>query len=129
MLVVDASVLVSSLVDPEPQGSWAAGVVRQGDLLAPQLVLVEATNTLRKLEMRGKVTSIQATSACHEMTRLTVDLLPFEPFAARIWELRHNLSAYDAWYVALAEAFDLPLATMDRRLAAAPGPTCNFLTP
>ena len=129
MLVVDASVLVSSLVGPEPEGTWAAGVVRQGDLLAPELALAEATNTLRKLEMRGVVAPLQAESACHELTRLAVSLVPFGPCATRVWELRRNLTAYDAWYVAVAEGFGVPLATLDRRLVAAPGPTCKFLTP
>jgi len=129
LLVVDASVLVSSLVALESEGAWSATLVRQGDLLAPQLVLVEATNTLRKLEMRGKVRPAEAQSACHELTRLAVSLVPFAPVSDRVWELRRNLTAYDAWYVAVAEAFDLPLATLDRRLAAAPGTRCSFLTP
>ncbi len=56
-------------------------------------------------------------------------LLPFAPFEERIWELRHNLTAYDAWYVAVAEALDCPLVTLDIRLSRAPGPTCAFITP
>jgi predicted nucleic acid-binding protein len=55
--------------------------------------------------------------------------VPFAPFAERVWELRRNITSYDAWYVAVAEAFDLPLATLDRRLSRASEPSCRFLTP
>ena len=51
------------------------------------------------------------------------------PHAERVWALRHNLTAYDAWYVAVAEALDCPLATLDRRLSRASGPACEVLTP
>jgi predicted nucleic acid-binding protein len=60
--------------------------------------------------------------------QLRVDLFPYEVVAARVWELRHNMTAYDAWYVALAEALDSPLATLDARLARAAGPRCRFVT-
>ena len=61
--------------------------------------------------------------------QLDIDLFPFEPFADRIWELRHNVTSYDAWYVALAEALKLPLATLDKPLSKSNGVTCEFLTP
>ena len=60
---------------------------------------------------------------------LELELHLFEPFSDRIWELRHNLTSYDAWYVALAESLDMPLATLDNRLAGTEGPKCRFLTP
>ena len=50
-----------------------------------------------------------------------------DPFAKRVWELRHSVTSHDAWYVAVAEALRLPLATLDARLAKAKGPTCRFL--
>jgi predicted nucleic acid-binding protein len=53
----------------------------------------------------------------------------FEPFAGRVWELRRNLTSYDAWYVAVAEALDLPLATLDRRLGRATGTSCRVRVP
>jgi predicted nucleic acid-binding protein len=61
--------------------------------------------------------------------QLDIDLVPFEPFAGRIWELRHNVTSYDAWYVALAETLKLPLATLEEPLSKANGVTCAFLTP
>ena len=60
---------------------------------------------------------------------LDLEPFPFEPFAARIWELRHTLTSYDAWYVAVAEALSVPLATLDVPLSTASGPVCEFLTP
>jgi predicted nucleic acid-binding protein len=61
--------------------------------------------------------------------QLDIDFFPFEPFADRIWELRHNVTSYDAWYVALAEALKLPLATLDEPLAKSNGVRCEFLRP
>ena len=58
-----------------------------------------------------------------------LELFPFAPFAERIWALRGNLTGYDAWYVALAEALDCPMVTLDRRLSRANGPTCDIITP
>lgn len=58
---------------------------------------------------------------------LRVELFPYAPFATRIWDLRDNVTCYDAWYVALAETLSAPLATLDARLAKASGPRCRFL--
>lgn len=58
-----------------------------------------------------------------------IELFPYEPFAFRVWELRENLTAYDAWYVALAEEVGAKLATLDGALCRAAGPRCGFLTP
>ncbi|MEO6079823.1 MAG: type II toxin-antitoxin system VapC family toxin [Steroidobacteraceae bacterium] len=64
-----------------------------------------------------------------EFLRGELELLPFDPFAGRVWELRHNITSYDAWYIAIAEIYDLPLATLDEKLRKATGPRCRFLTP
>ncbi|MGB5816836.1 MAG: type II toxin-antitoxin system VapC family toxin [Thermoanaerobaculia bacterium] len=127
--VVDASVLVAAAADAGPEGIWAERLVGNGPLAAPHLVLVEATNILRRLELAQRLTPLEAGSARRDVLHLDIDLLPFEPFADRIWELRKNLTCYDAWYVAVAEALELPLATLDRRLASATGPSCRFLIP
>jgi len=128
-LVVDASVLVAALVDSGPEGKWAESAIAEGSLTGPELVLVEVTNVLRRLEQTGEISRLEAASAHRDMLRLDLELFAFAPFAARVWELRSNLSSYDAWYVAMAEAFDCPLATLDRRLVRATGPHCDFLTP
>ena len=127
--VVDASVLVAATTDAGADGSWAEGVVARGEVIAPHLVLVEATNILRRLERSRQLTRLEATAAQRDVLDLDIVLLPFEPFAERVWELRQNVSSYDAWYVAAAEAFGVPLATLDRRLSRASGPSCRFLLP
>ena len=81
------------------------------------------------MEQAGQISRIEATSAHADLTRLDVALFPFAPFAERVWALRGSLTSYDAWYVALAEALDCPLVTLDRRLSRASGPTCAFITP
>ena len=58
-----------------------------------------------------------------------VELFPYAPFASRVWELRDNLTSYDAWYIALAESLGVGVATLDRRMAQAPGPRCTFEMP
>jgi predicted nucleic acid-binding protein len=127
--VVDASVLVAATTDAGPEGAWCERVLEDGPLAAPHLVLVEAANILRRLELGHRLTGLEAASAHRDLLLLEVDLLPYAPFASRVWELRANVTSYDAWYVAIAEALGLPLATLDRRLASASGPTCRFLTP
>lgn len=89
---------------------------------------METTNILRRLERAKVIKPIEASAAFEDLTQLSLDLSPFDPFADRIWELRHTLTGYDAWYVAVAETLELPLATLDERLAKASGPTCDFLT-
>ena len=61
--------------------------------------------------------------------QLDIELFSFEPFANRIWDLRHNVTSYDAWYLAVAEALKLPLATLDERLSKSTGAVCEFLMP
>lgn len=127
-VVVDASVLVAATTDTGRDGVWAERVLAQDDLVAPQLVLVEATNVLRRLERERLLAPRDADEARRDLLLLPLALFPFEPFAERVWELRRTVSSYDAWYVALAEGIDAPLATLDGRLRRASGPRCRFLT-
>ena len=127
--VLDASVLVAALSDSGAEGAWAEEIVGAGGLIAPHLALVEATNILRRLELVGTLGRLEAGAAARDLLMIELELVPFGPFAERVWELRNNVTSYDAWYVAVAEDLDLPLATLDRPLAAAPGPRCRFLLP
>ena len=127
--VVDASVLVAATTDAGAEGAWAEQVLGEGTLVAPHLVLVEATNILRRLERSKLLSRLEATAAQRDLLDLDVLLVPFEPFAARVWDLRGTITSYDAWYVAVAEALELPLATLDRRLSRATGPSCRFRLP
>ena len=128
-MVVDASVLVAATTDAGLVGTWAEDILAEGEIVAPHLVLVEATNVLRRLERSKQLTLLEASAAQRDLVSIDMLLVSFEPFAERVWELRRNISSYDAWYVAVAEAFNLPLATLDRRLSRASGPTCRFLVP
>lgn len=93
------------------------------------MMLVEVANVLRRAELARDLSPDIASLAHVDLLDLPVDLFPYEPFADRVWRLRHTVTAYDAWYVALAESLETELLTLDRRLATAPGPTCRFGTP
>ncbi len=128
-VVVDATVLVAALIDAGEDGQWAESVIAGGSLAAPALLYVESANVLRRLERGNHISTLEANSAHRELLRLDIEQFPYEPFAWRVWELRHNVSSYDAWYVGIAEALGGKLATLDRRLCQASGPTCEFLIP
>lgn len=128
-LVVDSSVLVAALLDTGPDGAWAEQVIDGRALYAPELVRVEAMNILRRLERAKRITTPEANAAQDDLMQLGIELFSFEAFADRIWELRRTVTSYDGWYVAVAEALEFPLATLDEHLAAADGPKCKFLTP
>jgi predicted nucleic acid-binding protein len=98
-------------------------------LAAPHLLHAEVANVLRRSELAGDISGDVSRLAYSDLLDLAVDLYPFEPFAERVWELRRSVTAYDACYVALAESIDASLATLDDRLAAAPGPECGFEIP
>ena len=127
-VVVDSSVIVAALIDTGSDGVWAEEVMDDQVLYAPELVRVEATNVLRRLERAKQITTAEANGAQEDLTQLEIEQFPFEPFAGRIWELRHTVTSYDAWYVAVAEELGYPLATLDRRLVRTVGPKCTFLT-
>lgn len=127
--VVDASTVVAALVDTGPDGRWAEEVVAAGGLDAPHLMPVEVASILRRAVLVGTLTAEVAALAHADLLRLDVVLHPYVVFAERVWALHPNVSPYDAWYVALAEALGAPLATLDHRLTRAPGPRCRFATP
>jgi predicted nucleic acid-binding protein len=129
MLVVDAAFVVAALVDSGPDGTWADGLLAGEVLAAPHLMPVEVANILRRAVLSGDTTADTASMAHADLLALRVDLFPYAPFASRIWELRDNVTCYDAWYVALAEALDAELATLDVRLTRASGPRCRFQVP
>jgi predicted nucleic acid-binding protein len=128
-VVVDASALVAALIDDGPDGRWAETMLLGETLAGPHLLPAEAANILRRATIAGQVTSDSASLAHDDLVRLRVELFPYEPHADRVWELRDSVTAYDAWYVALAEVLDAPLVTLDRRLAGAAGPRCEFRLP
>jgi len=127
--VIDASALVAALVDSGHNGDWVTSTILMRPLAVPELAFVESSNTLRRLELSGSVSRLEATAAHRDLLQLKLEIYPFSPFADRIWELRFNLTSYDAWYVALAEALNWPLLTLDHRIGRAGGPRCEILVP
>lgn len=129
MIVVDASTLVAAAVPADDDAGWARELLAADDLAAPHLAPCEAQQAVRRLVQQRRLSVEVGNQAQRDLADLTLDLHPFRPFADRVWSLRGNLTTYDAWYVALAEALEAPLATLDRRLATAPGIACEVLVP
>ena len=123
MIVVDASAAVLALLGNDE----ARRSLSTNRLAAPHLVDTEVLHTMRRLLARGSVSVTDAERSIERWTRLEVQRFPMLWLTRRTWALRHNLSAYDACYVALAEALDCPLLTADARLAGAPGPECPIM--
>ncbi len=128
-IVVDASCVVAGLVDQGAAGRWAEAQLAGDDLAAPHLMPVEVASVLRRAVGSGEIPSEVGSLAHADLLALHVVLFAYEPVADRVWELRSSVTAYDAWYVALAELLDAPLVTVDARLARSKGPRCTFLTP
>ena len=128
-LVVDASLVVSALVDGGDTGTWAESLLVSGPLSAPHLMPVEVANILRRAAAKGEITQDVASMAHADLLDLRVELFPYAPFALRVWELRDNVTSNDAWYIALAESLGVSVATLDRRMAQASGPRCTFEIP
>lgn len=122
MKVVDAGVIVNLLVgDLSPE--------RLGDeeLACPHLLDSEVTHVLRSLVRRGVLTETQGHQVMEGFSHLTLTRFPADWLRSRMWQLRGNLSGYDATYVALAELVGATsLLTTDARLASSPGPRCSI---
>lgn len=97
-------------------------------LVAPSLVMFEASNIIRRHEMAELVSADQAAQAHVDLLDLSIELWPYELLGLRVWELRKNLSSYDASYVAVAELSGAPLVTLDRRISRAPNLRCKVTT-
>ena len=124
MLVVDASVLATALADDAGDGDRARARLRGEALAAPDLVDLEVTSVLRGRLTGGHISTRRAELALTDLVALPLQRVPSVRLVTRCWELRDNLTVYDAAYVALAEALAAPLLTADARLAKATGPRC-----
>ncbi|WP_431806556.1 type II toxin-antitoxin system VapC family toxin [Microbacterium paraoxydans] len=127
MIVVDASIVVDLLCSATPTGPLAARLADE-TLLAPDLMPVEVASALRGLARGGVLGDAAMDAAATGLALLPVDLHPTLPLVPRIVELRANLTAYDASYVALAALAGCPLLTHDRRLARAAAGQCAVET-
>ncbi len=122
MIVLDASALVELVLGSDVGRSVASRIADpELTLHGPHLIDVEVSQVVRRYVLAGSVSEARGAAALEHLQEL--DLLRYEhqPLLLRVWALRHNLTAYDAVYVALAEALEAPLLTGDRRLAAASG--------
>jgi predicted nucleic acid-binding protein len=126
MIVVDASALIPALVDDDECGERARALIGESaSLHAPELLDLEVLSALRRLTATGRMTEKRAVRAVVNLLDLAVLRYSHHAFSWRIWELRHNLTPYDASYVALAEALACTLVTADRAVAGCPGLRCN----
>ena len=125
MLVVDASVLAPAVADAGADGDRIRDRLRGKLVAGPDLLRVETISVVRRHVRLGGLTEEQGAASVEDLLDFPIRVFPTAPLLRRVWELRTNLTSYDACYVALAEAIDAPLLTADRRLANAPAHRCT----
>lgn len=122
MMVVDASVLLEVLLRTPAAEEVEVRLFGPGQTLhAPHLLDIEVAQVVRRYAMNGDIDGERGRVVLADLADLPLHRYPHDFLLPRVWELRNNLTAYDAVYVALAEALDAPLLTRDRRLANAVG--------
>ncbi len=127
MIATDASAVVAALVTIGPRGVAARSALAEHQLAYPSIMQFEAANALRRLTVTGSIDEVRARRAMQHLSEIRGMEIGFEQLADRIWELRGQITVYDASYVAVAEFVDVPLLTLDERLRRAKGPRCNFV--
>ena len=119
MIVLDASAVLEVLLNTSAGARISARVFAEGETLhAPHLLDLEVAQVLRRYFLSGELAGERAGQALEDLMDLRLVRYPHEPFLPRIWDLRSNFTAYDAAYLALAEALYATLVTRDRGLAA-----------
>ena len=122
MIVVDASALLESLLRKPAAEAVERRLFESAETLhAPHLVDVEVAHVLRRYASAGEIDRERGREALTDLADFPLRRYAHDFLLQRVWELRNNLTAYDAVYIALAEALDAPLLTRDQRIAAAPG--------
>jgi predicted nucleic acid-binding protein len=126
VIVLDASVLANVVADDGSEGRRARAELRgAGALAAPDLVDVETVAVLRKRWLAGSISEGRFAVAVRDLEDIDLERHPVLRLMRRAFELRANVTPYDAAYVALAEVLGCELWTADQRLAKAPGPSCT----
>lgn len=120
MIVADTSAVLRALADETPDGALLERLARTS-MHVPHLIDAEVLNALRGLVLGRKIPVDRANDARRDFAALRLIRYPIHDLGDRVWALRDNLTAYDACYVALAEALDCPLVTSDAKLAGAAG--------
>lgn len=127
MIVADASVVATALLDDGPDGRRVRNRLAGEQLAAPDLMRLEVASALRRVARAGPpAAQAPIAEAIAHLVELAVVVYATAPLIGRVWSLRDNLTPYDASYVALAEALSCVLVTGDRRLAGAPGVRCSI---
>lgn len=126
MIVVDASVVAPALADDDADGDRARERLSGERLVAPELFDLEVVAVIRKALFAGVLDERRASIALADLADLDLERVSHRPLLGRIWELRPNVTPYDAAYVALAETIEVTLVTADRHLSQAPGPRCQI---
>jgi predicted nucleic acid-binding protein len=122
LIVVDASAVIEVLLGTPAATRVAERLFDGGETLhAPHLLDVETAQVLRRYALAGALGAERGVEALEDLADFPITRYPHQPFLFRIWELRNNVTAYDAAYIALAEALDATLVTRDARLASAAG--------
>jgi predicted nucleic acid-binding protein len=122
MIVVDASAMLEVLLRTPDAHAVEERLFDPNETLhAPHLLDVEIAQVIRRYAANGEIESERGGAALNDLAVFPVHRYPHDVLLPRVWELRNNLAAYDAVYVALAEALEAPLLTRDRRLAGAAG--------
>jgi predicted nucleic acid-binding protein len=122
MIVIDASAVVELLLNTSCGRRIGERIMFQGDSLhAPSLLYLEVAQVIRKFVRLGDVDELRGSAAVEDLRNLDLEACEHRLLLPRVWQLRENLTAYDASYVALAEALDVPLVTTDQRLAGSSG--------
>ena len=126
MLVVDASCLCEVLIGSGGAEAVRSRLAQDPDHAAPHVVDVEVLSVVRREHLLGRLDRTAATQAVEDLEDWPGERFGHRPLLGRAWELRATVRGWDAVYVALAEAFDAVLLTLDDRLARASGPTCRI---
>ena len=126
MLVADASCLLEVVADTPRAGAIAARLAADVDQAAPHVIDVEVMRVLRAQYLRGRLDGTAAGQAAADLRDWPGQRVGQRWLLERAWQLRDSVRGWDAFYVALAEAFDATLLTMDERLTRAHGPTCRI---
>jgi predicted nucleic acid-binding protein len=130
LIVVDASAFLDVLLRTSVSPMLAGHMFADGQTMhAPHLVDLEVAQVLRRYVSRGDISAARGEQALSDFAAFPVARYPHQPFLPRIWELRANVTAYDAVYLALAETLEVPLLTSDGKLEGVPGHLARIITP
>ena len=125
MIVVDASIIATALGDDGEDGHLARAQLVFETLFAPELIDLEVVSVWRRSQRSGRLSHQRARQALVDLVDLPIKRFPHRPLMPRIWELRENMTPYDAAYISLSEALKAPFLTADSALGKAPGIGCQ----